>query len=337
MNTSNVQMEDSKFISNNAAASGGNGGAVYAIGSSVTVAGTGVSTLSNNAAAADGGAIWINNCYHFFVTGTAPVFSGNTASKKVTPDHSHGTLTKFFNNDDINHTAQQSNPSPTLEPFINDGEHYPYIFGYEDGAMHPESYITRQEVSAVFYRLMTKESRATFRKTSSSFPDVSGWALTAVATLQNAGLVKGYEDGLFRPDRPITRAEFAMITIRLGTNYQDIQSTFSDVSGHWAEKEIGYAAANGWVKGYGDGTFKPDQLISRSEAVTMINRILQRNVDESGIMNEIVTNWPDVQKSHWAYYDIMEASCSHTYKRRSTQATVEDWTGKGSLIDFDME
>lgn len=222
-------------------------------------------------------------------------------------------------------------PTPTPDPEEPDqpelerDDHYAYIFGYEDNTIRPENDITRAEVATIFYRLLTDESREAYRTTDHDFTDVSAdaWHVEPVATLAGAGLLAGYEDGSFRPDAPITRAEYAAIATRFD-ELAAAESNFTDISGHWAEDAINAAYGAGWVGGYEDGTFRPDQNITRAEAMALINRVLERAVDSDGMLDEM-THWDDNDPAAWYYADIQEATHSHTYEREEGEQ-YETWT-----------
>lgn len=206
-------------------------------------------------------------------------------------------------------------------------EHIAYINGYPDGGVHPWANITRAETSAVFYRLLNNESRERYNSSAAPFTDTSGsWAQKEIATLTEAGILNGYQDGAFRPNAPITRAEFAAIASRFDKLEEGSQQ-FDDVSpSHWAYQVIASAAKKGWVNGYEDGTFRPDNNITRSEAVKITNAVLERTCDEE-YMNahpSDVVHFNDISDMNWAYLDIMEAANPHDYKREDQ---TEKWTG----------
>lgn len=216
-------------------------------------------------------------------------------------------------------------PEEPAQPELERDDHYAYIFGYEDNTIRPENDITRAEVATIFYRLLTDESREAYRTTDHDFTDVSAdaWYAEPVATLANAGLLAGYEDGSFRPDAPITRAEYAAIATRFD-ELAAAESNFTDISGHWAENAINAAYGAGWVGGYEDDTFRPDQNISRAEAMALINRVLERAVDSEGMLDEM-THWADNHPAAWYYADVQEATHSHTYEREEGEQ-YENWT-----------
>ena len=162
------------------------------------------------------------------------------------------------------------------EPELNTEDHYAYIVGYPDGNVKPEGNITRAEVATIFFRLLTDESRDAFWSQTNNYPDVSedAWYNNAVSPLTNAGIIDGYEDGTFKPDGNITRAEFATIAVRFFEATYDGEDLFSDIAGHWAQDYINEAANAGIVDGYEDGTFRPDQSITLEEACAALLRLL---------------------------------------------------------------
>lgn len=201
---------------------------------------------------------------------------------------------------------------------LNGEDHYAYIIGYPDGTVKPEGNITRAEAATIFFRLLEQEIRDDNLTTVNSFDDVTAdkWYNTAVSTLASLRILEGRPGNVFDPDATITRAEFAAICARF--DHSDVTATdsFSDISGHWAEEEINRAAALGWIEGYGDDTFRPDQSITRAEAVTMINRMLKRlPQDETDLLDNMNT-WSDNPTGTWYYLAIQEASNSHNYQRK---------------------
>ena len=202
-------------------------------------------------------------------------------------------------------------------PALNKDDHVAYIIGYEDGTVRPNGRITRAEVATIFFRLLTDDTRAHYWSQTNSYSDVhSGdWFNNAVSTMSAAGIITGYPDGTFRPNAPITRAEFAAIVARFSDQSAKYLGTFSDVSyTHWASSSIALAAKFGWVTGYEDNTFKPDQSITRAEAMTITNRILERAVEEDHMLPDMVT-WTDNRPDAWYYEAVQEATNSHTYAR----------------------
>lgn len=201
---------------------------------------------------------------------------------------------------------------PTLEKKL----HFDYVQGYPDGDVRPNSLISREEVAAIFYRLMEEQSRASYYSKTNSFSDVSAtrWSLRHVSTMQKAKIIEGYADGTFKPGRSITRAEFAAIAARFDKLDERVNTMFSDIKGHWSEKYIASAANKGWINGYTDGTFKPDQYITRAEAMKFINSVLDRQVKRSGIHKD-AKRWPDNLATKWYYEDVIEATNHHDYTR----------------------
>ena len=209
---------------------------------------------------------------------------------------------------------------------LNTTDHYAYIAGYEDGTVRPDGNITRAEVATIFFRLMTDEYRETYWSTSNSFTDVAAanWFNNAVSTTANVGWVQGYPDGSFQPNNYITRAEFATIAARFLSGDYTGGDRFTDITGHWAAEYINRAAAAGWINGYPDGTFRPNAYITRAEAVTLINRMLDRAPDANHLLADMV-RWPDNPETAWYYADIQEATNSHDYTRAGT-GDYEVWT-----------
>lgn len=197
--------------------------------------------------------------------------------------------------------------------------------------------MTRSEAAAIFARLLAaKDGDALYDNVHCSFSDVPkrAWYAGYVKYLETFDVLSGYVDGTFRPDSPITRAEFVTISVRFYRAYgiriteEAEKLAFSDVSRrHWAAGYIDEAAVNGWVLGYGDGTFAPDKPITRAEVVTIVNRVLSREADRAYIAANTgsVRTFPDVPGRHWAYYDVMEAANAH---RSPVQEGAERWLGK---------
>ena len=202
---------------------------------------------------------------------------------------------------------------------LNLEDHFAYVAGYPDGTVHPTGNITRAEVATIFFRLLTDETRAIYWSQVNDYSDVApeNWYNNAVSTLSSMGIVSGYPDGTFRPDAPITRAEFAKIAVGFFA-YQDVVYTgiFSDVAdGQWWTEYIAAAVELGLVAGYPDGTFRPQANISRAESCAIVNRVLERKPHEAHLLPEEQMNlWPDnADKAAWYYADIQEATNSHDY------------------------
>lgn len=228
---------------------------------------------------------------------------------------------------------------PPTGPVLNTYDHMAYIIGYPDGTVRPERLISRAEVATIFFRLLTEESRNEYMSFDNEFSDVTtkNWYNCAVSTLANAGIINGYPDGTFKPDAPITRAEMATIAARFDIRSNvALDMSFSDISGHWAEKYILKAASRGWVNGYTDGTFCPDNNIKRNEAMKLVNYVLGRVVNLDGLA-PIVRDpdynvWIDnSDQTQWYYDDVQEATNSHDYTRTDQfvpdhpSYTYEEW------------
>ena len=212
---------------------------------------------------------------------------------------------------------------------LNGDDHFAYIVGYPDGNVNPGGNITRAEVATIFFRLLTEDVRTANSTQSNSLSDVSRgqWFNHAISTLSSMGIVKGNPDGTFAPDAPITRAEFAAIAARFDDKDTNTTSNFSDIASHWAKDEIGIAANKGWINGYPDSTFRPDQYITRAEAMTLVNRVLNRLPEKSEDLLDDMIKWPDnADASVWYYLAVQEATNSHDYSDKSDADKYEKWT-----------
>lgn len=212
---------------------------------------------------------------------------------------------------------------------LNGDDHFAYIVGYPDGNVNPGGNITRAEVATIFFRLLTEDVRTANSTQSNSLSDVSRgqWFNHAISTLSSMGIVKGNPDGTFAPDAPITRAEFAAIAARFDDKDTNTTSNFSDIASHWAKDEIGIAAKKGWINGYPDSTFRPDQYITRAEAMTLVNRVLNRLPEKSEDLLDDMIKWPDnADASVWYYLAVQEATNSHDYSDKSDADKYEKWT-----------
>ena len=202
-------------------------------------------------------------------------------------------------------------------PVLEKGDHSAYIIGYKDGYVRPNRNISRAEVATIFFRLLTDDAREKYWSSTNNYSDVkdTDWCNNAISTLSNMGILKGDKDGRFRPNDPVTRAEFAAIAARFSDGAADDYADFSDVpNDYWASKEIAKAAKLGWIKGYTDGTFRPTNNITRAEVMTLVNRVLERGVDEKGLTEDAI-QWADNKPDDWYYYDVQEATNSHEYAR----------------------
>ena len=210
---------------------------------------------------------------------------------------------------------------------LNGNDHYAYIVGYPDKTVRPQNGITRAEVATIFFRLLTDETRDANSTKSNSYSDVAAgaWYNHAVSTLSAMGIVKGDSDGKFNPNAPITRAEFAAIAARFDDKANTTTADFSDIASHWAKNEISAASNNGWINGYPDGTFRPDNKITRAEAMTLVNRVLKRLPETAEDLHDDMIKWSDnSDASQWFYLAVQEATNSHYYKAKENQ--FEKWS-----------
>lgn len=220
---------------------------------------------------------------------------------------------------------------------LNKEIHFNYVIGYTDGTIRPNNDISRAEVATIFFRLLTDEAREQYTTTAGNFTDVKAgmWCNRAIATLTNMGIIKGYTDGTFQPNKSITRAELATIIARFAK--LDVNTkTFSDINGHWAQKNIELAAGNGWINGYEDGTFRPNNNITRAETFAMINRVLDRQTESvSDLLPTSEMNmWSDnLNENAWYYKDVQEATNYHKCDRVG-DSVYEKWTEKVPDIDW---
>ena len=264
------------------------------------------------------------------VTSHDPIYKTTSLNAWVDPTDS--TLWPEF----TNVYGKESSSSDTVKvgPQLNRDDHVAYIMGYPDGTVQPEGEITRAEACTIFFRLLTDSSRDYYFSKTNDYTDVNAgdWFNNAISTLSNAGIVTGYNDGTFRPNQPITRGEMAKIIANFA-NLNKGTKSFTDLSGHWSKTYVELAAGNGWIAGYPDGSFRPDQKITRAETVTMINRVLERvPAKELRLLSRsIMLTFPDNNPGDWYYIAIQEASNSHEYQRSVYETTGDEmWT---KLID----
>ena len=215
-------------------------------------------------------------------------------------------------------------PPATTEEKHETAIHKAYIFGYEDDSFKPEGNMTRAEAAAMLARLqgldLSNEARP-------DFMDVrSGWYNGSINAVVSAGYMKGYPDNTFRPNGKITRAEFAQMIKAIDKANTGV-APFADVKGHWAEAAINQAYANGRIAGYPDSTFRPNNNITRAEAVTVFNKLYDRSVSEAGLVNvkNSLVDFNDISRGHWAYYQVVEASNTHEYYRTVKDKVDETW------------
>ena len=236
---------------------------------------------------------------------------------------------------DNNKDNNTGETTPTKIPaLLNGSNHFAYVVGYKDGNVRPQGNITRAETAAIFFRLLKEEVRSENLSKHNDFADVTedSWYNTAVSTMAGMNILKGRTANSFVPQAPITRAEFAAICARFDSGRAEENSGFTDISGHWAEKEIERAATLGWVSGYTDGSFHPDAPITRAEAMTLINRVLCRMPETKADLLDSMTKWPDNQPGAWYYLAVQEATNSHTYEQKDSK--YETWTALTAEPDW---
>ena len=272
-------------------------------------------------------------------------YAGSTATGQIAA----GTAAVVHYTNTYQYTPVIPNP-PVIpvepsKPELNLENHVAYIIGYPVDYMtgaptddmsrwpvKPQGNITRAEVATIFFRLLTDESRAHYWSQANPYSDVGtgNWFNNAISTLSNAGIITGYPDGTFCPNAPITRAEFAAIAARFSEVIYNGGNSFTDVpENHWAARYIALAEYLGWINGYPDGTFKPEQSITRAESMTLINRVLERDVEEEHMLEDMV-KWPDNRPGTWYYEAVQEATNSHEYVRTDKLVpehdfNYEDW------------
>ena len=222
----------------------------------------------------------------------------------------------------------------TVPAMLNGSDHFAYVVGYEDGCVRPNGLISRAETSSIFFRLLKDSVRDSKLLTTNTYADVPSdhWANTAISTMTGLGIVQGYNSTTFEPSAPITRAQFAAICARFDTGKSSGTQTFTDIKGHWAEKYIERAAELGWIKGFEDGTFRPDTYITRAQAMTMINRVLNRIPEDASDLLPDMNVWPDCNPGDWFYLAVQEATNSHNCKHKA--GNYETWTGMNKNPDW---
>ena len=262
------------------------------------------------------GAVWQGTTYYAHFSAKR---SPSTPSTPAKPDETKLTLA----------------PIPEM---LNGEDHYAYLLGYEDGTVRPNGSISRAEVATVLFRLLKDDVRAQNLTKDNAYSDVSdtAWYAAAVSTLSKMGVISGYPDGTFRPNAPITRAEFAAMIARFDETAKSADTPFTDISGHWAENAIGKAYGNGWVEGSSKTVFCPESNLTRAETATLLNRVLHRLPEKESdlLANQIV--WPDNPETFWGYLAIQEATNSHEYERKA-DGVHETQTAKRENRDWSKE
>ena len=244
------------------------------------------------------------------------------------------TYKRHHSSDDGDNGGGKKEEKPTVEIKdddalgLNNTDHFAYIVGYGNGEVRPQNSITRAEVAAIFFRLLEDDVRDANYTRQNKFTDVSNdaWYCSAVSTLSAMGIISGYPDATFRPNASITRAEFAAIATRFDVNGDKTPASFNDIAGHWAKDEIAVAANNGWVNGYEDGSFRPQNKITRAETMSLVNRVLNRKPETAEDLLENMTKWTDnADTNAWYYLAVQEATNSHYYEYKEN-SQYEKWT-----------
>ena len=218
---------------------------------------------------------------------------------------------------------------------LNGEDHFAYVQGYADGTVRPNTPVTRAQVATILFRLLDESVRKEYLTESNTFTDVAAnyWANTAISTMANMGVFKGRTADRFDPNAPITRGEFAAVCARFDDSKVKTTETYSDIDGYWAADEILRAAALGWVQGYQDGSYRPNNSITRAQVVTMINRVLCRMPEENADLLKGMTSFTDCAEGDWCYLAIQEATNSHDYKTKSG-SIHEKWTDLNTAPDW---
>ena len=264
----------------------------------------------------DGGSTW----YYREITAPEGYVLDRTEHKIKAKDFSDTPGTAVRDADTVR------NYRGTTPNLLNDSDHFAYVIGYMDGNVRPYGLISRAETTTIFFRLLKDSVRDGNLLTSNTYTDVADdyWANTAISTMTGLGIVQGRSTTTFDPKAPITRAQFAAICARFDTGKSSGEQTFSDIQGHWAEKYIQRAAELGWIKGFEDGTFRPDTYITRAQAMTMINRVLNRIPEDESDLLPGMNVWPDCNPGDWFYLAVQEATNSHDFEDKA--GNYETWT-----------
>ena len=211
-----------------------------------------------------------------------------------------------------------------VSDLLNTDDHIQYLFGYPEGTFGPENNMTRAEVAQMFYNLLLDQD-VTITKTFDDVP-ANAWYAKAVNTLASLGVVSGVGNGDFEPERSITRAEFTSIAMKFAEGKTGGTNIFSDVkSTDWFYRAVVNSTQYGWIHGYGDGTFRPNNPITRVEVTAIVNNMLGREADVDFVTEHYdeLNHFSDLAVSHWGYYHIVEATNDHDYTKPSSG---ENWT-----------
>lgn len=227
----------------------------------------------------------------------------------------------------------ESDVSVAASGLLNYNDFLAYIQGYEDGSVRPENYITREEVAAIFFRLLDKEYRELIRSEDNAFSDVGrvNWSNKHISTLANGGIINGYADGTFKPQNYITRGELTAVISKFDVLNRKSKHEFKDIKGHWAEGYIANAYQKHWINGYPNGSFMPNNYITRAELSKLINNVLERSVNPENILPNVL-KFNDLEKERWYYSDIVTATNSYLSDSRDNKYQIWD-----SLIFPDIE
>lgn len=223
-------------------------------------------------------------------------------------------------------------PLAPIPSVLNGDDHFAYVVGYPDGTVKPEGNVTRAETSTMLYRLLKPTWRDIYFTDQNSFSDVEKalWFNKAVSSMANGEYVNGYPDGTFQGNKHITRAEFVTIMVRFLEEDTTYDNPFSDIGSHWAKEYILKAVGAGWIDGYPDGTFRPNNEITRAEAMKIINSVLHRGVNETSELGQPQHLFPDnSDPGKWYYYEVIEATNDHEYEGERPD---ENWTR--NAIDY---
>ena len=305
-------------------------------------ASTGTVTANGSTATDNGGRNYFSNWTTDNTQVSTNATLNNETIQKVIKKFTGGETYTFIANfgRSSGGSSRPSTPTVTIPDDVPTGlngkDHYAYIIGYGNNDVRPQNNITRAEVATIFFRLLTDETRMANMTKSNGYNDVKDgdWFCCAVSTLSKMGIIKGYEDGSFKPNDPISRAEFAAIAARFDPNGDKTPASFSDVTSHWAKDEISIAANHGWIKGYEDGSFKPDQKITRAETMTLVNRVLNRLPETKDDLHKDMKTWVDnMDETAWYYLAVQEATNSHYFKNK-TGTKFEQWTDLRDTRDW---
>lgn len=266
-------------------------------------------------------------------SGASALFTNNSAVLYSVDSTGVGGQPERFRRPTVSYTVSGSSGGGGGSGKLNTEEHYSYIIGYKDGLLRPYGEISRGEVAAIFFRMLTDKTRNEYWSQTNSFTDVAAekWCNNAISTLFSMGIIDGYGDGAFRPDGPITRAAFTKMAVNFfDYHVKDYDGRFTDVEGDaWYAGYIQAAAELKLIEGFDDGTFRPDDYITRAQACAIINRTLGRVPDADRMSIRPLVTWPDCDEDAWYYADMMEATNSHDYQWITVGGEkAEKWTGK---------